>query len=247
MLSALRVAEDRHFWHRTRNEFISEQIAALRVVPPSRILDLGCGGGCVAAHLCEQGYDVVGVDGQRSLVELAASRASRGTFYLHDLSKGVGEIPERDFDVVGLFDVIEHLDDPLHALNEAASKARRGGFVVGTVPALMMLWSEVDALAGHKTRYERASLVELLECVKECSVRQVVAFNRCLIPLMWVQRRAMGKKADRASMSESNLSVPVGPVNWALTRLLRIERRLGARLERAPIEGASLWFALEKR
>jgi 2-polyprenyl-3-methyl-5-hydroxy-6-metoxy-1,4-benzoquinol methylase len=43
---------------------------------------------------------------------------------------------ESDFDAVGLFDVIEHLDDPGSALRLALRLAKLGGFVVGTVPAL---------------------------------------------------------------------------------------------------------------
>lgn len=246
-LKALHSAEERHFWHQTRNELIDSRIRRLGAAPPSRILDLGCGGGCVAAYLSQRGFVVVGIDGQRSLVELAAKRAPSATFYLHDLSRGVSEVPEGNFDVVGLFDVIEHLEQPLQALRAATSMLRPGGFLVGTVPSLMLLWSAVDELAGHRRRYEISSLRSLLEQVPECSVREISPFNRSLVPLMWVQRKTMRKQMDRASMSESNLSVPSRPLNWAMASVLRLERRLGAYLERLPIEGSSLWFAIEKQ
>jgi len=247
MLEALRTAEEKHFWHQARNEFIHHRICRLGLVSPLRILELGCGGGCVAAYLSQRGHCVIGVDGQRSLVELAASRAPKAEFYLHDLSRGVSEIPERDFDIVGLFDVIEHLDQPLQALRDASSKLRPGGYLVGTVPSMMALWSVVDELAGHKVRYERASLRALLQSVEGCSTREILPFNRSLVPMMWVQRRSMRKQMDRASMSASNLSVPVGPLNWALRSVLRLERQMGDRWAKLPMGGASLWFALQKR
>ena len=47
-------------------------------------------------------------------------------------------------------------------------------------------------------------------------------------------------------MSENNLDVPRTPINEALYYLVRAEHRAADLLDRTPLPGASLWFALEK-
>jgi SAM-dependent methyltransferase len=246
-LEALRRAEDEHFWHRTRNEWIARRLALLGVRAPDRILELGCGGGCVAAHLASLGYAVTGVDGQRALLELASTRAPRATFWLHDLRRGTQELPEKGFDVVGLFDVLEHLDEPGEALEQAAAMARPLGLVVGTVPAMQGLYSQVDAQAGHRLRYEREQLLELVGGVAKTRVIEVVGFNRVLVPMLWVQRKLVVVKGDRSATSRANLSVPPRPLNQLLASALRLERALGELPVGRLTTGSSLWFALRVR
>lgn len=246
-LRALRDAEERHFWHRTRNELIVRRLARLGVSVGARVVELGCGGGCVTAHLSSAGYRVVGVDGHRGLIELAAERAPQATFWVHDLSRGVTELPERGFDAAGLFDVIEHLDEPRAAIAAALELVRDGGWVVGTVPAIMRLWSRVDEQAGHRRRYEASTLREELGSVPGVEVVEIAPFNRVLVPLMLVQRRVVSRRGDRGSISEANLGVPRGWVNQAAGTVLRMEQRVSFALDRLPWAGASLWFALRKR
>jgi SAM-dependent methyltransferase len=245
-LRALRDAEDRHFWHLTRNELIVERLAAIGVRPGARFVELGCGGGCVTAYLSRAGYDVVGVDGHRALVELASSRAPDARFWVHDLSRGAGGLPERGFDAAGLFDVIEHLDDPRAALRDALDLVRDGGWLVGTVPASMRLWSRVDVQAGHRRRYEPSTLRADLRSIDVADIR-IAPFNRVLVPAMMVQRRVVSRLGDRGRISEANLGVPPWWANRLAAWVLRAERRLSPVLDRRNLPGASLWFAARKR
>lgn len=243
--SAWIAAEDAHFWHRTRNRIIGDRLAGLAIRNGARLLELGCGSGSVAAHLAKLGYEVVGVEGHRRLIQMAAKRAPTARFWLHDLRRGTSELPERDFDVVALFDVLEHLDEPEIALRDALLCLRSGGYVVGTVPALMLLWSAVDLRAGHKTRYSRASLRGLLEGVKGAEIVEVAPFNRSLVPLLFVQRTLAARSAD-ALAARHSFTVPPWPIDRGLGGLVLFEHRLARFLDRTPIEGASLWFALRK-
>ncbi len=246
-VDALNRAEDMHFWHRARNALLARRLASLGAAPPDRILDLGCGSGCVAAHLARLGYRVTGVDGHLPLLLRAAQRAPGATFLLHDLARGVEPIRlDGGADVVGLFDVIEHLDDPFDAVRQALTLLRPGGLLVGTVPAMMALWSQVDAQAGHRLRYERAGLTSLLARIPGGWLLEVVPFNRSLVPMLWVQRRLVVKEGDAAATSERNLAIPPGPINRALEAVLRGEEALAPWLSRTPLPGASLWFALRK-
>jgi 2-polyprenyl-3-methyl-5-hydroxy-6-metoxy-1,4-benzoquinol methylase len=244
-LDALQRAEDAHFWHRSRNAFIGERLSSLGATPPARVVELGCGSGCVSAALARAGYAVVGVDGHARLLHTAARRAPQASFWQHDLARGTSELPERGFDVAALFDVIEHLDAPEVALRAALELVRPGGLVVGTVPASMRLWSVVDERAGHRLRYDRASLARLLDALAGARRVELTPFFRALFPLLWVQRRRVSRQVETAS--EDNLAVPPLPIDLALGALCRAERLAAPLLDRAEwLGGASLWFALRR-
>lgn len=238
-------AEDEHFWHLSRNRFIASRLERLGVRPPARLVDLGCGGGAVAADLSRRGYRVTGVDGHEGLVRQAARRAPGATFLVHDLSQGTSALGLSDQDAATLFDVIEHLEHPVEALEQALRCVRPGALVVGTVPALMALWSHVDVQAGHQRRYERAELAGVLGMVRGASVVEVAPFNRLLVPLMWAQRR-MIRPGDAVATTEQNLRTPPAPVNLGLQAALRGEQALSSLLDPTPLPGASLWFALRR-
>ena len=249
-VSALLRAEEAHFWHRARNRFILRKIAALGAVPGARILELGCGAGCVAAELAKAGYEVTGVDGHRALLAVACTRAPKARFLCHDLRQGPPDVERGSFDVVGLFDVIEHLDDPVQALADAMCFAKPGGYVIGTVPALMSLWSSIDAHSGHKTRYSERTLGTTLSALRGARVIEIAPFFRLLVPLLWAQRRLIDKSghsdpSEHSAAAVSNMRVPPFPINASLLALSTAEQALTPALSRFPLPGASLWFALE--
>jgi hypothetical protein len=139
--------------------------------------------------------------------------------------------------------VIEHLDRPEDALDRAASFVRPGGYVVGTVPALMALWSGIDEHAGHKIRYSRATLRDVLSRAKGASIVEIEPFFRTLVPMMWAQRKLVGRRGTAAEAAQ-NLAVPAAPVNAALYSLVTLEHAAARALGTLPFPGASLWFAL---
>jgi SAM-dependent methyltransferase len=244
-VAALLSAEERHFWHRSRNRFIRAKLARLGVTSGARVVELGCGAGCVAAELASAGYDLTGVDGHRSLIDVAAARAPTAEFLCRDLRAGVPDLPAGAFDAACLFDVIEHLDRPEQALETALALTRPGGYVVGTVPAMMALWSGIDEHAGHKTRYSSSTLREVLSRAKGATIVEIAPFFRTLVPLMWAQRRLIGRRGGAAA-SVKNLSVPPSPVNAALLAMVTLEHAFAPALDKLPLPGTSLWFALNK-
>lgn len=238
--SELQAAEDLHFWHRSRNRIIGEELLRAGVAPGAEILELGCGSGAVAAWLQRGGYTVTGIDGHLALLRRAAVRAPRATFIAHDLSGGIEDLALGSFDAIAFFDVLEHLDEPRDALRAALPRLRRGGVIVGTVPAQMSLWSQSDVDDGHRTRYDEALLEGLCRDAGLDEVR-VTAFHRSLFPLLFAQRRLLGRGHRQGSGTRV---VPPRPaVNEALFALCRAERWV----ERfVPWPGTSLFFAARR-
>lgn len=110
---------------------IVSEIAALT---PGTFLDAGCGEGFVAHRLLLEipGLELTGCDVSDGALGVAAQANPDGRF----VPGSVVALPFADdaFDVVGCFEVLEHLpgDLPRHALSEMARVARRS--VVLSVP-----------------------------------------------------------------------------------------------------------------
>jgi len=99
-----------------------EGIARLRLLR-GRLLDIGCADGQFIEKAGEQGLHATGID--FSDEDVAAARARGLDAHVGDLSQARGLLGnERGFDVITMFQVIEHLEDPeavFQALSRAAS------------------------------------------------------------------------------------------------------------------------------
>ena len=121
--------------------------------PPHRrrILDVGCGPGHDSRDLNAVG-DVYGLDASFTALQLY-----RDTYGTHDaLVCADGErFPFRDasFDLIVLYDVLEHVDDDVAALQNCRRVLKPNGHILLTVPAFQWLWGEHDTMYGHKRRY----------------------------------------------------------------------------------------------
>ncbi|HTQ29791.1 MAG TPA: class I SAM-dependent methyltransferase [Opitutaceae bacterium] len=70
--------------------------------------------------------------------------------------------PDQAFDLVGAFDVIEHVEDDRRAFGELSRVLKERGVLVFSVPLHPCRWTEFDDCVGHARRYEPAALVALL-------------------------------------------------------------------------------------
>jgi len=153
--------EDQSFWFRHRNDCIRE---LLRKFPPrgrGPIFDVGGGNGFVAKRLMEAGWDVVlvepGPSGARNAKKRGLEHVVCGT--THSARFKNGSLP-----AIGVFDVVEHIEDDLGFLRHLWDLLEPGGLLYLTVPAYNFLWSHEDLDAGHFRRYTLASMkMKLLE------------------------------------------------------------------------------------
>jgi ubiquinone/menaquinone biosynthesis C-methylase UbiE len=115
---------------RFHRKIVSDVVA----LSPETFLDAGCGEGFVARRILDTApsIDLTGCDVSDRALEIAASANPEARFVTGSIV--ALPFPDRSFDVVGCFEVLEHLpeDLPRQALSELARVARRA--VVLSVP-----------------------------------------------------------------------------------------------------------------
>jgi SAM-dependent methyltransferase len=108
------------------------------VAPPGPVADLGCGPGAHALALARRGYEVVGLDGSRRMVEVARTRAVRdevdATFDVHDVGAPLRFADASLGGVLAIL-VLQHLPHPDAFIAEIRRCLRPGGHVLITAPA----------------------------------------------------------------------------------------------------------------
>jgi SAM-dependent methyltransferase len=144
---------ERHWWWRARSRLI---VDLLRRLEPAQhwktILDIGCGDGLFFPALAQFG-DVEGVEPFAELVNPAnpyRNRISTGPFDEHYR-------PDKQFSLILMLDVLEHIKDAATALRHAVSLLEPNGKFVITVPAFMALWTNHDVMNQHFVRYTKSS------------------------------------------------------------------------------------------
>jgi SAM-dependent methyltransferase len=189
--STLREVEDRHFWFVGRRQVV---LAALRRAVPDlasrRLFDVGCGSGGLLAFLSRSGIEVAGAcDVYPESLRLVRARLDVPLVLVDEGRR----LPlGRGYDLLGMFDVLEHIDDDVGALRTLRESLAPGGALVLTVPAHQRLYDEMDEIAFHRRRYERASLRGVLE-ESGFEVRLLSHFMSPLVPIL-VLIRSAGKR-----------------------------------------------------
>jgi SAM-dependent methyltransferase len=143
-----------------------------------------------------------------------------------------------EFDAIGAFDVLEHIDRDADVLTNIRRALRPGGGFLVTVPQHAWLWSDTDVAAHHVRRYARAELRDKLRAAG-FEVLRVTSFVSLLLPAMWLARRRRG---DGMQEVEAELALP-GPANaigYATLRMESLLIRLGINL---PAGGSLLAIA----
>lgn len=210
-------SEEQHFWFQARLKIIMD--AVKRHFSTSKtVLEVGCGTGLVTRALSQAlpSACVAGSEVFSEGLQFAALRNPTAQFLQLDARR----LPFREhFDLVGAFDVIEHIEDDVGVLEEIARAMAPGGGLLITVPQHRWLWSGADEAARHVRRYTREELLAKLRSAG-FEILDWQSFMTLVLPLLYVKRKIVRK--DRV-MEE--LSIPP-LINAALVGLMRIERGL---------------------
>ena len=213
----LAALEDANFWFQARNELI---LWALRHYfgKPVCYAEIGCGTGYVLRAV-EQALPVATIVGTELFVEglkYASIRCGRAKLVQLDARA----IPYRNkFDVVGIFDVLEHIEDDKTVLSQIEKSLVYSGGALITVPQHQWLWSAVDEAACHVRRYSFKELARKVEAAGFEVVRST-SFVSLLLPMMVVARFLSRKKPATHAAAELSINKHL---NWLFRKIMAVE------------------------
>lgn len=177
-----------HWWNLARSRILAKEVKAF-AGPKSSVLEVGCGRGLVVKRLREAGIDCSGV-------ELAGVRPIQAAEQHIRVGTDAVDLPETErqrYDTILLLDVIEHIPEPVHFLQNLATAFPNLSRVIVTVPARQELWSNYDEFYGHYRRYSPAMLEALSRELNWKLARKSYFFHLVYLPA-WI---TMKLKKDR--------------------------------------------------
>jgi SAM-dependent methyltransferase len=147
---------------------ITREELSTRVPPPGRVLDVGCGAGDFMMIAKASGYDVQGIDISEASAEICRERkldVCTGDFRTREF--------DGEFDLITMWDVVEHLRDPAAFFERAGSLLSKRGYVFAKIPAFGRLsvslsnyWPRAGGILlgapSHVQYFSRESLSTLL-------------------------------------------------------------------------------------
>ena len=205
-------AERDHFWFKSRRNLIL-QVFNKFISKKDKIIEIGAGTGSIAMMLSNNDYDL-------SIGELHPSGIE---YFLRDNNRklpiyqfNIMNNPFKEhFDVVGLFDVLEHIKDDKLAIRHIYNMLKPNGKVVLTVPAHMWLWCEEDEVSNHFKRYELDNLKKML-ISEGFTISYATHFFLSIIPLLYIRTK-----------SKASNNIKINPIiNLALSIASNIENKL---------------------
>jgi SAM-dependent methyltransferase len=229
--------EEGNFWFRARNRLI--QWALRKYFPGARTLfEVGCGTGFVLKGVREAlpRMRLAGSEIFRDGLVFAQARLPGVDLYQMDAR----QIPfEREFDVIGAFDVLEHIAEDDAVLTQMFRATRPGGGLLVTVPQHRFLWSASDQHAMHQRRYSRAELRRKVERAG-FRIQRMTSFISLLLPFMIYSRMRRNRSRDFQLWKEFEISQPL---NALLGSILTAERAIIQRGVSFPAGGSLLLVA----
>lgn len=226
---------EKHWWWRARAEAILDTVR--RIQPPhacKTILDVGCGEGLFFDRLSEFA-EVEGIDLPEAVA--GTERARRQRIYAGPFDDSFQ--PGKQYSLILMLDVLEHLPDPVAALRHALALLHPGGTLLVTVPAFNLLWTNHDVINHHLTRYTKSSFRSLAQ----------QAGLQIKAERYWFQWTCPAKLATRLVESLLGLQpraphIPPRVINESLYWFSRLEQKA---LGRFPVPFGSTLMVLGRR
>lgn len=233
--------EANNFWFRARNRLIA-WAASPYLSREAHFCEIGCGTGYVLSGLASRfpATRLSATEIYADALAFASRRVPNASLYQMDARR----IPfTGEFDVMGAFDVLEHIEEDERVLSEIHRALVSRGRLIATVPQHPFLWSQQDEHACHVRRYRARELRQKLEAAGFV-VELATSFVSLLFPLMYItRRRPRVNDADYDMTADLRLG---RVTNAMLESVMSVEHGLIRLGVRAPF-GGSLLVVAQKR
>ena len=218
--------EDKHWWFLARREIVSELLKQISP-KPEKIVDVGCGTGGNTAALASE-YSCLGIDPIPEAIAFAKEKFPDAEFIQGYAPQDIQD-QMHDADIVMLMDVLEHIEDDFLFVSELLSSMKPGAHLLLMAPADPTLWGPHDKGFEHFRRYTLDRL-RLLWKDLPVTERLVSYCNSRLYPLVKVARMISRMCGASLGPNDTDLSLPIAPVNSLFHTIFLSEKKKLVRL-----------------
>jgi len=233
------MATSDHFWMVWRFERLTSFVRQkLLSFDDKKVFEIGCGSGTVIEQVrSKYGQDVDGCD----LNDFALKKIKIGNneIYCYNIFDQ-DESLDGKYDVIILFDVIEHIEDDIAFVNACLFHLKSKGKCIINVPAYMHLYSKYDKAVGHVRRYSKSMMKEKFNQINGENLQMqywgvALYFLAILRKTMYIFRTK--------NIVENGFKPPLKIFNTIFKFMAKIE----SKLLKSPMFGSSLMFVFEKK
>jgi len=169
------------FWALYRVKLVSEWMKSNQYL---EMVEIGAGNGAMAIPLSKTGIKVIGVE--PSLVG-ALQLAKNEILTVHDSLENLS-VKTQNINVLGIFDVLGHVNNPLTFLQRLFPLVENLGWIVCLVPSHKHLFSDYDRAICQQRRFSRAETINLFNMsgfeITECRY----VFSALFLPSLFLRR-----------------------------------------------------------
>jgi SAM-dependent methyltransferase len=214
--------EEHHWWFRARRDILRRLLAKeVAWRPGMKVLEIGCGPGLNLYSLYPQDCELYGMEPDAANAGIAGKRGkvpvSVGT-----VEAMPPELKAQQFDVITMFDVLEHIQDDAAALKIVKERMVPGGYLVMTVPAYQWMWGQQDVVNLHFRRYTEG---QLLARLREAGfeIQRATYFNSLLFPPIAMVRLLARLFTSKDKPAKSDFEYSTGGLNEVLYHVFKAE------------------------
>jgi len=232
----------KHFWMIWRFKFLLNLLKSQKILCKKnmKIMDLGCGNGILSNQL-ESRFNIKidRVDSNSETLKL--NKNIKGKLICYNIKNKNKKLKKR-YDIIFLFDVIEHVSNDRLFLKNTFFHLKDNGFLIINVPSIQKLFSNYDQAVGHLRRYGKKDFL-LLKKKINLKILFMKYWGFSLLPILMIRRIILSfyKKTDYNKIVDSGWKT-----NTILNNFLKIIMFIELKFNKNSLIGSSLMIILKK-
>ena len=139
------------------SNFRQYQISLIKEYIVGSLLEVGAGKGGLAVKYINLTDDITLIEPDKKLFNFLKKKFKRKKLSIQNTS--IKKIKKK-FDVIIYFDVLEHIKKDLTEVKIASKKIKKNGYLIFSVPAFQLFYSNFDKSVGHFKRYNKNDFLE---------------------------------------------------------------------------------------